>query len=485
MTLLDDLQDGTLKDLLEALQNRVNDLEARVFNARDVESVIGDVSLQYRAVDTSGTVRMIMSAINLLDEFGVNGYLLARDANGNAQFWVDADNGFMAAASGNVTIDQKGIRTTMDGIFNEYNNLNTGAGEIGFLEMFGHYGLSNISFHSNEQATVTNPDAETGDLTGWIGSAGVIASSAQAHGGTYSFKIPPTQNMNNSSPIPVSGKACLIDLWLYVDNAHAGDNAVTVGIYCYDGSGTLLGQVNMPDPLYFPGSWKRFAFVHQYLPGTVSIKIFIQNNAPNDIYIDDINLYDGYGYQTISEAGIAFYSDVTARKNVAIKGDLTMTGSTNLAGDPASALQAATKRYVDGKTGYALVGGAYVFSPAASSNYYFGGLPGEAPTTTSARARIYIPKDGTLTSARVLWFEWGGTAGSGENVTMNIIKDNVTTSPTLIQTIGNTNVAKLFSNTALNLAVVSGDYVEIQMVTPAWATPPTNIRLSVEFFINT
>ena len=58
---------------------------------------------------------------------------------------------------------------------------------------------------------------------------------------------------------------------------------------------------------------------------------------------------------------------------------------------------------IDEHTSYTLVAGGSSFSPAKSTTYYFGSLQGEAPTSTALRARLYLPKGGLLTSARIFW----------------------------------------------------------------------------------
>lgn len=54
-------------------------------------------AMQFRAVDEQGRLRMIMSAINVLDELGISAYFLARDIDNNPTVWLDADNGNFSA----------------------------------------------------------------------------------------------------------------------------------------------------------------------------------------------------------------------------------------------------------------------------------------------------------------------------------------------------------------------------------------------------
>jgi len=63
----------------------------RVENLDEIASGIGQ--LQFRAADATGQLRMIMSALNLLEELGVDGHFAGIDENGVVQFYVNASNG--------------------------------------------------------------------------------------------------------------------------------------------------------------------------------------------------------------------------------------------------------------------------------------------------------------------------------------------------------------------------------------------------------
>jgi hypothetical protein len=43
---------------------------------------------------------------------------------------------------------------------------------------------------------------------------------------------------------------------------------------------------------------------------------------------------------------------------------------------------------------------------------------------------------------------------------------------TLIQTVSSASASRVFTNNALNIAVVAGDYIEIKSVNPTWVTNP-------------
>ena len=117
---------------------------------------------------------------------------------------------------------------------------------------------------------------------------------------------------------------------------------------------------------------------------------------------------------------------------------------------------------------YTLFVQALTTTPTDSQTVYFGTLP-KAPTTTADISRVYVPRTGTIVRADI-WCYSGG-AGTGENWSLYIRLNNTT--DTLIATLGVTTNARNFQNTALGIAVVAGDYIEIKGVQPAWATNPT------------
>jgi PKD repeat protein len=102
---------------------------------------------------------------------------------------------------------------------------------------------------------------------------------------------------------------------------------------------------------------------------------------------------------------------------------------------------------------------------------YFGNNP-SAPTTTAGRNPVYVPVAGTITKVEI--YDYSGTAGSAELYQYFIRVNNA-----VDYRIANQSVSaneRVFSNTALNIAVNAGDYFEIKRIQPTWATnPATNI----------
>jgi hypothetical protein len=110
---------------------------------------------------------------------------------------------------------------------------------------------------------------------------------------------------------------------------------------------------------------------------------------------------------------------------------------------------------------------ALTSSPTDSQTVYFGMLP-KAPITTANVSKIYIRKSCTLKVAEI--YCYSGTAGTAEAWSLYIRKNNTT--DTLIKTLTVATNERIFTNNALNITLVAGDYIEIKGVQPLWATNP-------------
>jgi hypothetical protein len=120
-----------------------------------------------------------------------------------------------------------------------------------------------------------------------------------------------------------------------------------------------------------------------------------------------------------------------------------------------------------GGLGYTINVQALTSSPADSATVYFGMLP-KAPTTTANTSKIYIRKAGTIKIAEI--YVYSGTAGTAESWSLYIRKNN--SADTLIATVAVSASERVFTNSALSIAVAAGDYVEIKGIQPLWATNP-------------
>ena len=132
--------------------------------------------------------------------------------------------------------------------------------------------------------------------------------------------------------------------------------------------------------------------------------------------------------------------------------------------------------------GYTLQGFQGAFNPADATTYHFGSMPTlSTGVTTSALQRLYIPKAGTIKSCYLVFI--ASVLGSAETSTVNI-RLNDTTNTVVSSSVTNNANPTVFSNTALSIAVVAGDYIELQWVTPTWVTTnPTTVRISAVVYI--
>ena len=136
-------------------------------------------------------------------------------------------------------------------------------------------------------------------------------------------------------------------------------------------------------------------------------------------------------------------------------------------------------RDIPDDTGYVLPIVAALMNPDNDNTTYYAGSKAIPWQTTGALVRVYVPKAGTVKRAYIEWD--AGTAGTNEDVTMNLRLNDTT--DTLIATVGTNQAQKLFSNTALGVVVVAGDFIEVKVSTPAWGTNPANVAIGGQIYI--
>lgn len=130
-------------------------------------------------------------------------------------------------------------------------------------------------------------------------------------------------------------------------------------------------------------------------------------------------------------------------------------------------------------TGYAIQVDCPNQATTTDAQTVYWGSKNLAQQTVAGVHRIYIPKAGTI---KVCYAHFNaGTAGTGENWSLYIRKNNTT--DTLVQTLGSTSADRVFSNTGLSIAVAAGEYIELKEIQPTWATNPANVRRSAVIYI--
>jgi len=128
--------------------------------------------------------------------------------------------------------------------------------------------------------------------------------------------------------------------------------------------------------------------------------------------------------------------------------------------------------------GYTLAVICASHTPVDGQVIYFGSNP-KVPTTNVDYNKVFIPKTGRI--KRIEIFSNCGTAGTAEDLTLNVVINNTTT--VLIDTVSTSSSNREFINTTLNEAVNAGDYVEIQVVQPTWATNPSTMTYGGHIYI--
>lgn len=127
---------------------------------------------------------------------------------------------------------------------------------------------------------------------------------------------------------------------------------------------------------------------------------------------------------------------------------------------------------------YAINVQALTSAPVDAQTIYFGTLP-KTPVTTAGQSKIYIRKTGIIRIAEI--YSYSGTAGTSENWSIYIRKNNTT--DYLIATVAAAANERVFSNSALAIAVAAGDYIEIKVVNPTWATNPNTTIFGGYIFV--
>lgn len=107
---------------------------------------------------------------------------------------------------------------------------------------------------------------------------------------------------------------------------------------------------------------------------------------------------------------------------------------------------------------------------------YFGSVLRTAGAT-AGESKIYFQQTGTITIADIVFFA-GATIGSNENISIYVRLNNTT--DYLVATVGAATAERHFVNTSINVPIANAgtDYIEMKIVTPSWATPPTGVLMT-------
>jgi hypothetical protein len=146
--------------------------------------------------------------------------------------------------------------------------------------------------------------------------------------------------------------------------------------------------------------------------------------------------------------------------------------------------------FVVQSTGYALVANNTAgagHSPADSTTYYINGATstagGLSPNTASGLFRLLVPRAGIIRA--VSFAVYTTVAASGESVTVKVFVNGASaaTLSTAMTWNAGAGAYNTLNATGLGIAVVQGDYLELEFETPAWVTNPTATWHSVSYYI--
>jgi hypothetical protein len=192
--------------------------------------------------------------------------------------------------------------------------------------------------------------------------------------------------------------------------------------------------------------------------GTTDVDILTAPASSHQYIVDTISIYNA---DTVLQNVTVKY-DVSGAEKIIYKGDITAGGALYYNNDATGWTYVAPS-----PQGYAINVMALTSSPADTTPFYFGNLP-KAITTTANISKIYIRKAGTLKIAEI--YTYAGTAGTAESVSIYVRVNNAT--DYLIATVSAATNERIFSNSALSIPLVVGDYIEMKCIPPIWVTNP-------------
>ncbi len=164
-----------LWNTIRAMQIEINELKFRPVVFSSASEAMEALDLQFRATNDAGDVRTIMSAVNLLEEFGVSAHFAGFAPDGSPTMWIDADTGrvFLANVSFNETVLLEALMT-LNQLGNILQQTATVGSETRVLQVGMQdngsgvpEGIVGIFEPFPDVIAVPNGNFATGDMTDW------------------------------------------------------------------------------------------------------------------------------------------------------------------------------------------------------------------------------------------------------------------------------------------------------------------------------
>lgn len=266
----------------------------------------------------------------IINQDGQFGY-----AAGVLQYADYSATGKRTAGGGNVVLDILGLLFAVPGTFIDFvhkaviNTVNVSTASLMALAL--------ETFDQNATDVITNGTAETGNTTGWtLAGTSPVASTDEAHSGTYSFKLADATSTMLQTVGSFSGKHPMAVFW------YKG-GALQINVEILDAASAQL----VSRGAYLPASttWvKANIGIYNDFSASDKGKISFQATSATPVYVDDIQLLklDNYAALVIGDAYSTFNDIIRARVRKLLLGNgsasahaqlLDVRGTSYLGGD--------------------------------------------------------------------------------------------------------------------------------------------------------